>query len=117
MGAGAGAGATTTGAGAGATTTGAGAGAGAGATTTGAGAGAGAGAAATTIAPSQPGAAVAGVQLALRQHRPDALPIFHCKLPWPLRQLSLLVVEPFAKAEPATATVAKSIATLFNLII
>jgi hypothetical protein len=38
-------------------------------------------------------------------------------LPWPLRQLSLFVVEPLAKAEPATATVAISIAILFNLII
>jgi len=55
--------------------------------------------------------------LAVRQHKADALPIFHCMLPWPLRQLSLLVVEPFANAEPAIAAVAMSIATLFNLII
>jgi hypothetical protein len=53
----------------------------------------------------------------LRQHKAEALPIFHCKFPWPLRQLSLFVVEPFAKAEPAIAAVANSIATLFNLII
>jgi hypothetical protein len=35
----------------------------------------------------------------------------------PLRQLSLLVVEPLAKAELAMAIVANSIATLFSLII
>jgi hypothetical protein len=69
------------------------------------------------MAPSQPEAAVAGVQLALRQHRPEALPIFHCKLPTPLRQLSLFVVDPLAKAELATATVANTIAILFNLFI
>jgi hypothetical protein len=38
-------------------------------------------------------------------------------LPMPLRQLSLLVVEPLANAEPASATAAISTATLFNLII
>jgi hypothetical protein len=38
-------------------------------------------------------------------------------LPEPLRQLSLLVVEPLAKAEPATATVAIIMAILFNFII
>jgi hypothetical protein len=53
----------------------------------------------------------------VRQHNAEALPIFHCMLPWPLRQLSLLVVEPLAKAEPAIAAVATSIAILFNLII
>jgi hypothetical protein len=69
------------------------------------------------MAPSQPGAAVAGVQLAVRQHNADALPIFHCIFPDPLRQLALFVVELLAKAEPAMATVANSIATLFSLII
>ena len=38
-------------------------------------------AAAGAIAPSQPGAAVAGVQLVVRQHKAEALPIFHCTLP------------------------------------
>ena len=82
------------------------------------GATAAAGAAAfAAIAPSQPGAAVAGVQPALRQHKPDALPIFHCKLPEPLRQLSLFTAVPVANAEPATVNVAMIAATLVNFMV
>jgi hypothetical protein len=54
--------------------------------------------------------------MASRQHKVPS-PFFHCMLPAALRQLSLLVVEPVAKAEPAMATVANSIATLFSFFI
>ncbi len=85
----------------------------AGAAATGAGAGAGGGA---TIAPSQSTAAVAGVQLASRQHRvPSAF--FHCMLPWPERQLSEAVVDPPAIAVPANATDANNIAIVFSFFI
>ena len=68
------------------------AGAGAGAAALGAGAGAGAGAAlGATMAPSQPGAAVAGVQLASRQHS-SLVPFFQTSSPVPLRQLSMVVL-------------------------
>ena len=106
-GAGAGAGAAALGAGAGA---GAGAAAlGAGAAAAGAGAGAGAGAAlGGTMAPSQPAAAVAGVQVASRQHS-SLVPFFQA-WPAPLRQLS----SDCALAAVAKAAEANTIATLFN---
>ena len=87
-----------------------GAGAGAGAATLGAGAGAGAGAAAlgATIAPSQPAAAVAGVQVAPRQHS-SLVPFFQA-WPVPLRQLSTVC----ALAAVAKAAEANTIATLMN---
>ena len=65
------------------------------------------------MAPSQPLAAVAGVQAASRQHRVPS-PFFHCRLPWPLRQLSEAALEPAAKAEPARTTVANNAAILFS---
>jgi hypothetical protein len=88
--------------------------AGAGATAaTGAGAalatGAGAGAAAATIAPSQPTAAVAGVQLALRQQ--NSLVPFFQTVPSALTQLLTC-----ALAAVANAAVASSTANLFILI-
>ena len=83
----------------------AGAGAGAGAAALGAGAGAGAGAA---IAPSQPAAAVAGVQLASRQH--SSLEPFFQAWPVPLRQLST----DCALAAVAKAAEANTIANLLN---
>jgi hypothetical protein len=76
------------------------------------GAGAGAGAAAmglATIAPSQPTAAVAGVQLASRQHS-SLVPFFQTSSPVPLRQLSTV----WAPAALASAAVANTIATLFS---
>jgi hypothetical protein len=82
------------------------------------GAAAAAGAAAfAAIAPSQPGAAVAGVQPALRQHKPEALPIFHCKVPVPLRQLSLLTAVPVANAVLATVTAAMNVATFVSFMV
>ena len=92
---------------------GAGAGAAAGAGAGAAAAGAGAAALGASSAPSQPGAAVAGVQPASRQHS-SLVPFFQIRLPWPLRQLSELIVEPAAKAEPATVATANMIATLFS---
>ena len=67
------------------------------------------------MAPSQPLAAVAGVQEASRQHRVPS-PFFHCRLPWPLRQLSLVTVplDGAANAAVAMAAVANNIATLFK---
>ena len=96
------------GAGAGAAALGAGAGAGAAALGAGAGAGAGAAALGAAIAPSQPAAAVAGVQLASRQHS-SLVPFFQA---WPvlLRQLST----DCALAAVAKAAEANTIATLFN---
>jgi hypothetical protein len=64
------------------------------------------------MAPSQPWAAVAGVQLALRQHS-SLVPFFHTRSPVPLRQLSTVC----APAAVARAAEANSIATLFNLFI
>ena len=86
------------------------AGAGAGAAALGAGAGAGAGAAAlgATMAPSQPAAAVAGVQVASRQHS-SLVPFFQA-WPVPLRQLST----DCALAAVAKAAEANTIATLMN---
>ena len=66
---------------------------------------------AATIAPSQPAAAVAGVQKLSRQHN-SFVPFFQTKSPWPLRQLS--IAETSAKAEPATVEKAIKAATLFN---
>jgi hypothetical protein len=67
------------------------------------------------MAPSQPLAAVAGVQLESRQHRVPS-PLFHWRLPWPLRQLSFVAVplEGAAKAAVAMAAVANNIATEFS---
>jgi hypothetical protein len=59
------------------------------------------------MAPSQPAAAVAGVQLASRQHWP--VPLFHGS-PVPLRQLST----DWALATVAKTAVAKTIATLLK---
>src|SRR6185312_2306226 len=81
-------------------------GAAAGATT---GAGAGAAAAAGTIAPSQLAAAVAGVQLASRQHN-SLVPFFQTSSLVPLRQLSTV----WAPAAVTSAAEAINIATLFN---
>jgi hypothetical protein len=61
------------------------------------------------MAPSQPWAAVAGVQLLLRQHWPT---LFFQTSPEELRQLSTVC----APAAVAMATVATSIATLVNFI-
>ena len=84
------------------------AGAGAGAAALGAGAGAGAAALGATMAPSQPAAAVAGVQVASRQHS-SLVPFFQA---WPvlLRQLST----DCALAAVAKAAEANTIATLMN---
>ena len=97
------------GAGAGAAALGAGAGAGAAALGAGAGAGAGAAALGAAIAPSQPAAAVAGVQLASRQHS-SLEPFFQACSPVPLRQLSTVC----ALAAVAKAAEANTIATLMN---
>ena len=86
-----------------------GAGAGAGAAALGAGAGAGAAALGAAIAPSQPAAAVAGVQLASRQHS-SLEPFFQACSPVPLRQLSTVC----ALAAVAKAAEANTIATLLN---
>ena len=99
---------------AGAAALGAAAAAGAAALGAGAGAGAaalGAGAAAfgAAIAPSQPAAAVAGVQLASRQHS-SLEPFFQACSPVPLRQLST----DCALAAVAKAAEANTIATLLN---
>ena len=91
------------GAGAGAAALGAGAGAAAGA-----GAGAGAAALGATMAPSQPAAAVAGVQVASRQHS-SLVPFFQA-WPVPLRQLST----DCALAAVAKAAEANTIANLLN---
>jgi len=85
-----------------------GAGAGAGAAALGAGAGAGAAAFGAAIAPSQPAAAVAGVQVASRQHS-SLVPFFQA-WPVPLRQLSTVC----ALAAVAKAAEANTIATLMN---
>ena len=85
-----------------------GAGAGAGAAALGAGAGAGAAAFGAAIAPSQPAAAVAGVQVASRQHS-SLVPFFQA-WPVPLRQLSTVC----ALAAVAKAAEANTIATLLN---
>jgi hypothetical protein len=61
------------------------------------------------MAPSQPWAAVAGVQLASRQHN-SFVPFFHTSSLVPLRQLSTVC----APAAVASAAVANSIATLFS---
>ena len=84
------------------------AGAGAGAAALGAGAGAGAAALGAAIAPSQPAAAVAGVQLASRQH--SSLEPFFQAWPVPLRQLST----DCALAAVAKAAEANTIANLLN---
>jgi hypothetical protein len=60
------------------------------------------------MAPSQVAAAVAGVQLASRQH--SSLVPFFQTVPSAARQLSMV----WAPAAVAMAAVAKSIATLFN---
>jgi hypothetical protein len=60
------------------------------------------------MAPSQPAAAVAGVQDASRQHS-SFVPFFHT-VPSAARQLSTV----WAPAAVASAAVANSIATLFN---
>ena len=88
-----------------------GAGAGAGAAALGAGAGAGAGAAAlgAAMAPSQPAAAVAGVQVASRQQS-SLVPFFQACSPVPLRQLST----DCAPAAVAKAAEANTIANLLN---
>ena len=83
-------------------------GAGAGAAALGAGAGAGAAALGATIAPSQPAAAVAGVQLASRQQY-SAVPFFQAS-PEALRQLST----DCAPEAVAKAAEANTIATLLN---
>ena len=88
---------------AGAAALGAGAGAGAAAL------GAGAAAFGAAIAPSQPAAAVAGVQLASRQHS-SLVPFFQACSPVPLRQLSTVC----ALAAVAKAAEANTIATLLN---
>ena len=62
------------------------------------------------MAPSQPAAAVAGVQLALRQHS-SCVPFFQTRSPEPLRQLSMVC----APAADASAAEANNIATLLNL--
>jgi hypothetical protein len=62
-----------------------------------------------TIAPSQPTAAVAGVQLASRQHN-SLVPFFQTRSDVALRQLSIV----WAPAADAMAAVAISIATLFS---
>ncbi len=93
----------------------AGAGAGAGAAALGAGAGAAAGAGAgaaalgATMAPSQPAAAVAGVQVASRQQS-SLEPFFQACSPVPLRQLST----DCALAAVAKAAEANTIANLLN---
>ena len=103
------------GGGAGRAAAGAGAGAGAGAAALGAGAGAAAGAVAgaaalgATMAPSQPAAAVAGVQVASRQQS-SLVPFFQACSPVPLRQLST----DCAPAAVAKAADANTIATLLN---
>src|SRR3990167_1185251 len=93
--------------------TGAGAGAGAafgaGATATGAGAGAGAGATTGTIAPSQPGAAVAGVQKLSRQHN-SLVPFFQTISLVPFFQLSIVC----APAAVTSAAEANNIAILLS---
>jgi hypothetical protein len=61
------------------------------------------------MAPSQPAAAVAGVQLASRQHS-SLVPFFQTKSPVPLRQLSMVC----APAADASAAEANNIATLFS---
>ena len=103
------------GGGAGRAAAGAGAGAGAGAAALGAGAGAAAGAGAgaaalgATMAPSQPAAAVAGVQVASRQQS-SLEPFFQACSPVPLRQLST----DCALAAVAKAAEANTIANLLN---
>ncbi len=62
------------------------------------------------MAPSQPAAAVAGVQLASRQHR-SWVPFFQASSPEPLRQLST----DCAPAAVTRAAEANNIATLLNL--
>jgi hypothetical protein len=61
------------------------------------------------MAPSQPGAAVAGVQLASRQHS-SLVPFFQTCSAVPLRQLSIV----WAPAAVASAAEANIIATLFS---
>ncbi|MCY1543192.1 hypothetical protein D9M68_789950 [compost metagenome] len=61
------------------------------------------------MAPSQPTAAVAGVQFALRQHS-SLVPFFQTSSLVPLRQLSMV----WAPAAVAMAAVAISIATLLS---
>ena len=87
----------------------AGAGAGAGAAALGAGAGAGVAALGATMAPSQPAAAVAGVQVASRQHS-SLVPFFQVSSPVPLRQLST----DCALAAVAKAAETNTIANLLN---
>jgi hypothetical protein len=64
------------------------------------------------MAPSQPTAAVAGVQKLSRQQS-SLEPFFHTNSELPLRQLSIV----WAPAAVASAAVANSIATLFNFFI
>jgi hypothetical protein len=61
------------------------------------------------MAPSHRGSAVAGVQLALRQHN-SFVPFFHTSSPVPFFQLS----EDWALTAVASAAEANSIATLFS---
>jgi hypothetical protein len=61
------------------------------------------------MAPSQPAAAVAGVQEASRQHS-SLVPFFQTSSDVPLRQLSIV----WAPAAEARAAEANSIATLFS---
>jgi hypothetical protein len=61
------------------------------------------------MAPSQPAAAVAGVQLAPRQHKSPA-PFFQTSSPVPLRQLST----DCAPAAVAKAAETNTIATMLN---
>jgi hypothetical protein len=61
------------------------------------------------MAPSQPTAAVAGVQALSRQHS-SLLPFFQIKSPEPFFQLSIVC----ALAAVAIATVANNMATLFR---
>jgi hypothetical protein len=60
-------------------------------------------------------AAVAGVQAESRQHS-EPSPFFHCMLPWPLRQLSLvsLPLDGAAKTDVTRVAAANRTATLFN---
>ena len=64
------------------------------------------------MAPSQPTAAVAGVQKLSRQHS-SLLPFRHTNSDVPLRQLSIV----WAPAAVASAAVANNIATLFKFFI
>jgi hypothetical protein len=79
----------------------------------GAGAGAGAAAGAGAITPSQPAAAVAGVQLLVRQHKP--LPFFHAS-PEALRQL-LMSCALATEANPRVATINANLLSFFMVFL